>query len=338
MDPPPSPETIPRPVIGVEEVNNHNQIEVTQDLETTLNPSHPSPTIDDLYGSDCDDVTDVITNNCTQDSSTNMLQDKYVRLYHENKSYMVLKQYCLHTSIVDASLCKFPFRKCIVKRSKVLDSGTQLSDISPTVYKPDPKENKKISYTRLDTRYVYCYLRNCEDPTTKTPKVFHFSCHVHNQQLNNEEGFKLLEYKRGDTVLLDQIKNNDEELKQRIMDFPVMNTKLVFPLCSKRCFNSLENQRTKAKEPAVKKPVEVAKKKDKNSGTPALWDKDGTENNKSSIRILIDWLTTEGNLSDYYGGGDKNGYTNSNRKETYHNYLSNKIKAENGAYYMYKYE
>jgi hypothetical protein len=71
-------------------------------------------------------------------------------------------------------------------------------------------------------------------------------------------------------------------------------------------------------------------KKGKEHTTPAIWDKDGTEDKKSSIRILIDWLTTEGNLSDYHGGVDKHGNTNANRKETYHNLLAKKIREENG--------
>lgn len=45
---------------------------------------------------------------------------------------------------------------------------------------------------------------------------------------------------------------------------------------------------------------------------------------------MIDWLITEGNLSDYHGGVDKYGNTNANRKETYHNLLAKKIREENG--------
>jgi guanylate kinase len=132
--------------------------------------------------------------------------------------------------------------------------------------------------------------------------------------------YKLLEYKGGDEVLLDQVQNNDKEIKEQIKQFPTMNTKLIFPLCSKRCFNLLESLRRKKEE---RKREKEKKKEDKlkqatsqckNSctTTPAIWDKDGTDGKKSSIRILIDWLTTEGNLSDYFGGLDKHGKTNAN--------------------------
>jgi hypothetical protein len=42
----------------------------------------------------------------------------------------------------------------------------------------------------------------------------------------------------------------------------------------------------------------------------------------------------ESNLSDYFGGLDKHGRTNANRKETYHNLLSKMIQQqENGKLY-----
>jgi hypothetical protein len=118
-----------------------------------------------------------------------------------------------------------------------------------------------------------------------------------------------------------------------------MNIKLIFPLCSKRCFNSLESLRRKKKEreeQTLKKKQKEKEKEDKlkqatsqckNSytTTPAIWDKDGTDGKKSSICILIDWLTTEGNLSDYFGGLDKHDKTNANQKETYHYLISNMI-------------
>jgi hypothetical protein len=268
----------------------------------------------------------------SQSSTNSILADKYVRLYHEDKSYMVLQEYCLPVTSDNPRACKYPYRNCVVRRTKILDTGTLLNDISPTVYKPNLTEKTNLQYTKLDARYVQCFIPNCVERVPKIPKIFHFACHIHNSNHDSEYGFKLVQYKGGNDVLLNQVKNNSEELKLRIKEFPTLNTKLIFPMCSKRCFNILEKLREKSKEKPVssKKNRKNTKKQTVEHVTPAIWDKDGDENKKSSIRILIDWLTTEGNLSDYFGGVDKNGLTNGNRKETYHNLLATKIRNENG--------
>jgi hypothetical protein len=189
-----------------------------------------------------------------------------------------------------------------------------------------------LQYTKLDSRYVQCFMPNCVEREPKVAKVFHFACHIHNSNQKSDYGFELVQYKGGDDVLLNQVKNDDEELKIRIREFPILNTKLVFPMCSKRCYNVLEKLRQRNKDDVVgtKNGVNKKNKTVNESVTPAIWDKDGADGKRSSIRILIDWLTTEGNLSDYFGGVDKNGFTNANRKETYHNLLATTIKNENG--------
>ena len=62
------------------------------------------------------------------------------------------------------------------------------------------------------------------------------------------------------------------------------------------------------------------------------WDNDGdtSEGVKSSIEVLVNWLTTEENCSQYFGGIDSNGRTNGNRKEVYHHHIRDIIKLENG--------
>ena len=64
--------------------------------------------------------------------------------------------------------------------------------------------------------------------------------------------------------------------------------------------------------------------------TVQSWDNDGDANKKSSIQILIDWLTTEENASKYFGGLDIEGRTSTARKETYHHHIRDLIKNENG--------
>ena len=46
---------------------------------------------------------------------------------------------------------------------------------------------------------------------------------------------------------------------------------------------------------------------------------------------IVDWLVTEENSKLYFGGKNKAGKTSGNRKETYHNLLSDLIKKENGS-------
>jgi hypothetical protein len=102
--------------------------------------------------------------------------------------------------------------------------------------------------------------------------------------LKPEEGFKIVHYKEGNDILLDQVKNNDKQLKERIKVFPSLNTKLIFPMCSKRCFNTLKKLRQKQKEALtqVAKPApKKNKKKVKDTGKHAIWDKDGTNDKKS---------------------------------------------------------
>jgi hypothetical protein len=46
--------------------------------------------------------------------------------------------------------------------------------------------------------------------------------------------------------------------------------------------------------------------------------------------LLIDWLTTEENASRYFGGADKDGRTQSERRDAYHHLIKDLIFKENG--------
>ena len=94
---------------------------------------------------------------------------------------------------------------------------------------------------------------------------------------------------------------------------------LILPFCGKRCFNKLNNYTDK---PNLKEVSEYA--------TASSWDSDGDDTSKSSISVLIDWMTTEENCSNYFGGLDSTGRTNGNCKEVYHLYIRDLIKEENG--------
>jgi hypothetical protein len=49
----------------------------------------------------------------SQTSTTTILQDKFVHLYHEDKSYMVLQDYCLPVTTVNPNLRKYELRSSI---------------------------------------------------------------------------------------------------------------------------------------------------------------------------------------------------------------------------------
>ena len=96
---------------------------------------------------------------------------------------------------------------------------------------------------------------------------------------------------------------------------------IIFPICGKRCYNSACKIRSIEKK-AVAGQSEYA--------TSLSWDNDGSETQKSSIEVLIGWITTEENASLYFGGLDIEGRTSATRKEAYHHEIRDLIKAENG--------
>ena len=132
------------------------------------------------------------------------------------------------------------------------------------------------------------------------------------------DGMKVLELEGPEDKLIEQVdkivdmKNIQEYLKSG-------NTKLIFPVCGKRCYNTIEHSRSKID---TKKPSDYA--------VGQTWDNDGDENKKTSIDVLIEWLTTEENATNYFGGLDTDGRTSSDRKETYHHRIRVLIREENG--------
>jgi hypothetical protein len=64
---------------------------------------------------------------------------------------------------------------------------------------------------------------------------------------------------------------------------------------------------------------------------PANWDKDSNGGkNPSSIEVLIEWLTTEENASQYFGGVNEAGKTNAMCKEGYHKLIKELILQKTG--------
>jgi hypothetical protein len=117
---------------------------------------------------------------------------------------------------------------------------------------------------------------------------------------------------------LDLFPETNKDIKKIIRNFRCNTSKLFFPVCSKRCYKEVVKVRNKV----------IASKASR--AVMANWDKDGGNGKQSSIQILIDWMTVEGNVSKYFGGVTKYGSTSADRKEAYHNRLRDIIKAKNG--------
>jgi hypothetical protein len=263
--------------------------------------------------------------------------DMFVPVYHEEHKYYVLKQYCKPASVVNPTFCRFQNRFCVVLRTKILISGEKLDTNSETVYTPDPTEKKQMTYKKVDAQMMKCLLPSCVDASTKDPKTFHFCCYAHDVFMKLGEGLIMAQCEGRDDVLLTLLRNTEANTKEAIINFSKRDGQLVFPFCTKRCFNSLVTLREKNKKKKTTPSRSNISKETKkgimdSSCPPANWDRDGGEGKKSSINVLVDWLTTEENLTDYFGGLDTEGNTNGNRKNTYHNLISKLIKEQNGKF------
>lgn len=96
--------------------------------------------------------------------------------------------------------------------------------------------------------------------------------------------------------------------------------KLIFHICGKRYYNTVSHTRDK-KESKGDNEYTLAKS----------WEGDGSAKSgvKSSIDVLINWLTTEENASKYFGGLDIEGRMNITIKESYHYHIRDLIQKEN---------
>jgi hypothetical protein len=257
----------------------------------------------------------------TIQSDTAVNNNNYVLVHHEQNSHYILSEYCIPVSnksnVQAATPCKFPTRGCVIKRSKCLQTGTNLNDLSASVYKPNPSDNLKMSFTVLDTQVIKCFVPKCNSTNGGSPKTFHYSCYVNSIENNREHDMHFIEYMGIDDKLLEMFPDTNKNLKKIIKDFRCNTSKLFFPVCGKKCYNKVVAIRNKV---VTTLPRSVL----------ANWDKDGINGNKSSISILIDWMTTEGNMAKYFGGLNKSGKTNGDRKEVYHNQLRDMISNENG--------
>ena len=245
-----------------------------------------------------------------------------VLLHHDQTKNFVLGKYCRPTNDSFAPTteytCKFN-RDCVVNKSKVLFEGEKMSSISPTVFRNAVVGNKnKYNYNTVDTRLVHCFNKLCKNPNSKLPKCFHYLCFQHMMGMKSNKGIGKLEIESLQDKITEQVVDGIDmnEMQKTLKGYV---STLIFPVCGKRCFNTVNFTRNK------KGPKHTS-----DYASAQCWDNDGGKDMMSSIDVLIHWLTTEENATNYFGGLDVDGRTNSNRKETYHYEIRDLIKEENG--------
>ena len=248
-----------------------------------------------------------------------------VLLHHEDTKNYVLETYCspINGSYTDSvpapqHVCNF-IRECVITKTKIFSCGVKLPNLSATVFKNNINTTKKFKYGIVDTRLVSCFNKSCKNSNTKLPKRFHYACYQHMITTQANDEMKMIEYEGVSDNILEQVVgvNNIKDIQQH-MENNTTN-KLIFPVCGKRCFNTIMANKIKSKPKSVS---EYSNNK--------CWDTDGNELNRSSIKVLLDWITTEENASSYFGGVDKKGDTSAMRKEAYHHHIRDLIKKENG--------
>jgi hypothetical protein len=274
------------------------------------NISHPSPTI-----------------------HSPILNNQIITAHHEDKIYYLLPHFCLpvnQTPLNDSYVCKFPNRDCVMKRCKIFDGfgSKNLPQLSETVFSPPGKLTGTLKYCVVDSRIIKCCQPGCTNGLDSNPKLFHFSCYVHSFLKSDNRGMQILSVTSEEDKVLEFLSIPEYEL-DNIKTIIRSGTEITFPCCGKRCYKIVAASRIQKKKPPT--PSSTRASPTINNTTPN-WDKDGTNSVRSSIKILIDWLTTEENATNYFGGLDKDGRTSSDRKESYHNYISEEILKENGKY------
>jgi hypothetical protein len=196
--------------------------------------------------------------------------------------------------------------------------------MSASVFGRVPNSSRRSSnYVIQDVRMVRCANPTCRIGKHSTEsKFFHHICFMHMMKLNPDKTMKMVEYDGLNSKMKREIENT---IDMSSIHHTLANdvTKLIIPVCGKRCYNAVTSSNSKKN---------TTKSGNSNYAIAQSWDNDGNDGKRSSIRVLIDWLTTEPNCSVYFGGLNSDGRTNANRKETYHYEIRELIKKENGKY------
>ena len=315
------PFALPR-VFARESTPPRQPVAITQTQEETTPPHPPTFQQVTLNYNNSNTNTDINPTSPPKNNSSYAPNESgLITLHHKGKTNFVLEQYCLpisDTTWTPDEKCKFN-RDCILTKTKlVYNHEDNTPSLSRTVFSNCTQTSKKYNYPTMDLRFVRCFNTLCKTTNSNLSKCFHYICYQHMMSTQSTDGMKLLELEGPEDKIINQV---DKTVQMKTIQNYLKNssTQLIFPVCGKRCYNTIEHSRNKKD---IKEHSEYA--------VGQTWDNDGDENKKTSIDILIEWLTTEENATSYFGGLDTDGRTSSNRKETYHHRIRNLIKKENG--------
>ena len=163
-----------------------------------------------------------------------------VLLHHQESRNYVRDAYCSPvTDDINKSLdqCKFN-RDCLVSRTKLFTEGQPKSHLSSTVYGSSNTTLKKIKYDTMDTRLVHCVNKLCKHSDTKLPKTFHYVCFMHKIHTKANDGMDIIESIGIDDNMFDHL-HKDIDIKSIYTTVKDSQHKLIFPVCGKRCYNTI---------------------------------------------------------------------------------------------------
>jgi hypothetical protein len=250
----------------------------------------------------------------------------FILVYHEDYAHYILSDYCLPVSkAMDTSspnTCRFG-RSCVVHKCKIHTKGDAEPTISPTVFsRPASMCKDNFIFSMFDVRYIRCFAENCKNKSTKEAKVFHHGCYMNFLFSDDNIDLDLIAIFPSDNVVIDYV----NQRVGRTVTIP-LDGRIILPSCGRQCHKNILKKITS---------LNKSKKTDlKSDGTSKLqWDKDGSSSQRSSIQVLVDWITTEENASSYFGGKNKKGKTTGSRKETHHFEITKVIQKENGEYFI----
>jgi hypothetical protein len=251
-------------------------------------------------------------------------------LHHQDHTHYILTRFCqpVPSSVdpLDPPLCKYGKKGCMVRRSRVYKDGKPVFELSPTVFIPLPGNLRIYKYNIIDTRTYTCCQPSCTNTKTKSSKLMHHACFMHAMKLSSDDPeMTFIAMEKQDDKILEYIRVNSIERKV-LNHLYSKDTPILFPVCGKRCSKLVTGYRHKEVIVLDDNATDVPM-------APANWEKDSNGGkNLSSIQVLIDWLTTEENASQYFGGVNEQGKTNAMRKEGYHKVIKDLIFEKTGEF------
>ena len=248
---------------------------ISQSQNQNINTSQLSANTNSSFRNQ-DDLTNNTPTLSTDPILNHTVDTDFTLVHHDAIINYVLNKYC---QPVNQAL-KYPdndcnFKKnCIVHKTKVLRSGTVLPNISPTVFSHVSLPSRKHNYNILDARLIKCFNPSCKTSQTKEPKLFHYICYKHMRKVKKNESMKDLQIEKENDKLLDLIEKSVdmESIQTQLLS---TLTKLIFPVCGKRCYNTVSHYRVTKNKSKGDTEYTIAKS----------WDTDGTLE-KNDVRAI----------------------------------------------------